>query len=250
MRSHQNQSIDDNRLKASSINTQKLLRLEVANGTDKDQTVVYFDQNALNTFDQYDSQKMFNEVAGAPEIYTFSDNKNLVINGFNSIQLNAEIPLGFRTGNTDENVNFNLKALQVLNFGTETELVLIDKGNLNTETVLNESSEYTFKSTAVNSANRFSLVFRAKGNTTGGLGYSIFENKIQIQKIYNNQLVIKCDNDLLKNAIVTIYNTAGHKLNEQVVSSTNTAIYTTLKAGMYIVKLQSKGKAYNAKLVM
>ena len=250
MRSHQDQSVATNRLKAPTVNTQKLARLEIANGADKDETVVYFNENALNTFDDFDSQKMFNETAGAPELYTLTDNKNLVINGFNAVQLNTEIPLGFRTGIANNTESYTLKASQLQNFGTETELVLIDKDNNNSETLMNEGSEYTFTSGVVNTTNRFSLVFKAKGTTTGKCCFNTFENKVSIQKNDNNQLVVNCDNEALKNASISIFNTAGQKLTEQKLNNSATTINTAFKAGVYLVKLQSEGKTYHVKITI
>jgi len=250
MRSHQDQSVATSRLKAPTVNTQKLARLEIANGADKDETVVYFNENALNTFDDFDSQKMFNETAGAPELYTLNDNKNLVINGFNAVQLNTEIPLGFRTGIANNTESYTLKASQLQNFGTETELVLIDKDNNNSETIMNEGSEYTFTSGVVNTTNRFSLVFKAKGTTTGKCCFNTFENKVIIQKNDNNQLVVNCDNEALKNASISIFNTAGQKLTEQKLNNSATTINTAFKAGVYLVKLQSEGKTYHVKITI
>jgi len=248
MRSHEDQTNAIDRLRVPSGSIQKLARLEIAAGTDKDETVVYFNPAASNTFDDYDSQKMFNDEAGAPEIYTFTDNKNLVINGFSGIQLDTEIPLGFRTGIITEGQNYTLKALQMQNFGSDVEMVLIDKQNSNAETVMNEGSEFTFTSAPVNTTNRFSLVFRAKGTTTGGCCFGTFENKVRIQKNDNNRLVITCDNDVLKNARLTVYNTAGQKIAEHIINNSNSVTTESFKAGVYIVKLQSEGKTYNTKV--
>ncbi len=143
-----------------------------------------------------------------------------------------------------------MKATQLQNFGTETELVLIDKGITPTETVLNEGTEYTFNSLAVNSTDRFSLVFRAKGSTTGGCCFGTFENKVRIQKNDNNQLVVNCDNYALKNANLTVYNAAGQKLIEQSITESRTTINLALKTGVYLVKLQSEGKIYNVKVAI
>ncbi len=248
MRSHQDQSVATNRLKAPAASIQKLARLEVAAGADKDETVVYFNPSASNTFDEYDSQKMFNETAGSPEIYTFTDSKNLVINGFNDITLNTEIPLGFRTGITTEGQSYTLKASQLLNFGNDVEMVLVDKQNSGSETVLNEGVEFTFTSDAVNTTSRFSLVFRTKGSTTGGCCFGIFDDKIRIQKNESNQLVVNCDNGVLKNATIAVYNTAGQKLMQQNIQSSTTILPSTFKAGVYLVKLQSEGKTYHVKV--
>jgi len=125
---------------------------------------------------------------------------------------------------------------------------LIDKQNSNTEIVMNEGTEYTFTSGAVNSTNRFSVVFRTKGTTTGGCCYGVFENNVRIQKNESNQIVVNCDNEVLKNASISVYNTAGQKLMQQNIQSATTILPSAFKAGVYLVKLQSEGKTYNVKV--
>lgn len=244
MRSHQDQSVAANRLKTPALNTQKLLRLEVSSGANKDEAVVYFNENALNTFDDYDSQKMFSEIADVPEIFTFTDNKNLVINGYNSLQLNTEIPVGFRTDIDNAGQKYTIKSTQFDNFDNDTELVLIDKVNNNLATILSEGTAYEFESSIANSTSRFSVLFRTKGTATGGCCFNTFENKISIQKNDNNQLVVKCD------ATITIYNASGQKLTEQGINNSSTIINATFKAGVYLIKFQSEGKTYNVKIAI
>jgi hypothetical protein len=129
-------------------------------------------------------------------------------------------------------------------------LVLIDRNGSTTETILTEGLEYTFNSLAVNSTSRFSLVFRTKGTTTGGCCFSTFENKIRIQKNESNQIVVNCDNVVLKNATIAVYNAAGQKLMHQSVQNSTTTLSTAFKSGVYLVKLQSEGKVYNVKVTI
>jgi len=249
MRLHQDQSVIANRLKMPAYNTQKLLRFEIANGANKDETVVYFNDNALNTFDEYDSQKMFNETAGVPEIYTYTDSKNLVINGLNAIQLNTEIPLGFRTGLTDLSLNYTLKATQLQNLDTDSELVLIDKDNGNSETVLNEGSEYTFNSAAVNTTTRFGIVFRAKGTTTGGNIANEYKD-ILVYRNENNQICIDLKSKINNTSAITVYNTLAQKITEIYPAKANTVLNVAFKTGVYFVKLNIDNKIITRKVII
>ena len=250
MRSHQDQSVATNRLKAPAVSTQKMLRLEIANSTNKDETVVYFNENALNTFDEYDSQKMFNETAGVPEIYTHTDSKDLVINGFNTIQLNTEIPLGFRTGLIEPTNLYTLKATQLQNFGTDTELVLIDKDISNSETIMSEGSEYSFNSAAVNTTNRFSILFRAKGTTTGGCCNNNEYKDILVYKNANNQICIDLKSELNKVQNIAVYNAMGQRITETKPMQANTILNVAFETGVYFVKLNIDNKTITRKVII
>ena len=100
MRSHGSVSVP---LKApgatsSSAAEQKLIRIKVTNHTNSDETVVYFNAKASDNFDSFDSPKMSNNNNVIPEIFTFADKEELVINGLNNSNTERVIPLGFRTG--------------------------------------------------------------------------------------------------------------------------------------------------------
>ena len=81
-----------NKLKAPRVKeqTQQLLRLEVSNGVNRDQAIIYSNANALNGYDSYDSPKMTNGSANIPEIYTSVGVEKLVINGLESLTDNVE----------------------------------------------------------------------------------------------------------------------------------------------------------------
>jgi hypothetical protein len=86
------------------------LRLQVSNGINTDEAVVYFNANASNGFDAYDSPKMSNANKAIPEIYTLAANEELVINGMNELALNTELPLGFSSGELN---NYSIKASEI-----------------------------------------------------------------------------------------------------------------------------------------
>ena len=123
MRSHGD--VTTNKLKAPSASksVQQLLRLQVSNGTNSDETVVYFNPNASNGLDDYDSPKMTNANAAIPEIFTQVGTESLVINGLNNTASNRELPLGFTAGQAS---TFNIKATEISNFDSDTQIVLRD----------------------------------------------------------------------------------------------------------------------------
>ncbi len=145
-----------NKFKAPAVKNQTL-RLEVSNGVHKDEALLYFNDNASDNFDRFDSPKMFNNIATVPEIYTQSGLEKLVINGMNSYNYTTEIPLGFNAGQTNL---YSIRATDVQNFDADTRVVLFDT-NTETEFDLTAGEAYNFSSDAVNSDNRFSIRFKS-----------------------------------------------------------------------------------------
>lgn len=227
----------------------KLIRIQLQSNSNIDEALIYDNPNAANNFDAFDSQKWFNNVDTLPEIYTLVDDERLVINGYNSIQLNTEIPLGFRTGITDMNHLYKLKIAEIKNINNETELVLRDK-NTQTETVLNEATEYSFSSDVVNSTGRFSLILRAKGTTTGNCCYGTIENKIRIRKNNVKQLIVDCNDLVTRNTSVTVFNAAGQKIAYQLIDKPSTTLNGILESGVYIISVQNEGKSHNVKITI
>jgi hypothetical protein len=241
MRSHQDQSIVSNRLKAPKVSNQQLLRLEVSNGIFRDEAVIYFNENAQNTLDDYDSQKMFNNITEVPEIYTQIGVDNLVINGMNKIPYDTEIPLGFSTLQSN---NFTISATEIKNFEAGTHIILKDKLNPDSEIELNNATIYDFYSEASNRIDRFSLIFRTPGTTTRLKNTS----KLNVQVFVNreNQIMIiapeKCK--------FTIYNSVGQIVNNGITSTNCTTINLKLLKGMYVLRLQDKGKELITKVII
>jgi hypothetical protein len=234
MRLHQDQSVAGNRLKAPKVNTQPLLRLQVSNGTNKDETVLYFNPNAQNTVDDYDTQKYFNNVAEVPEIYTKNGSANLVINGMNTIPYNTEIPLGFTTGLEG---SFSLSTTEFVNFEPNTRIVLKDKTQPTNETELSQGVVYNFDAgiSTVNN-DRFSLVFRTTGvntyvNTVENANIQVFVN-------VNNQISINAP----QKSNYAIYNMLGENVEIGVISSYTQTLNRKLTKGVYVVKVENLTK--------
>jgi len=136
------------------------VRIAVSNGKNSDETIILFNPSASNGYDAYDSQKMFNNSASIPEIYTIADGQLLVINGLKSIATSPTQILGFKTLTAGQ---FTLKATQI-NGLTGISIILEDKLLHKTQN-LAKSPMYSFASDVCNTTDRFVLHF----NTSSAL---------------------------------------------------------------------------------
>jgi len=224
---------------------QQTLRLKVSNGTNGDEAIVYFNSNASNDFDAYDSRKMSNNNPAIPEIYTTVGSEKLVINGMNSISANTELPLGFTTGQSN---TFSIKASEFSNFDANTKVYLKDKLS-GTEYDLTDGTAYTFASDITSTADRFSLVFKSAGVATS-LNNASGDQVALIYKNANNQITVNCKGDISDNAFISVYNALGQKLESKQITSTTTVIGKTFTSGVYVVTVNNGGKNTTKKVIL
>lgn len=243
MRSHSGTA---NPLKAPASKNaeQQLLRIQVSNDVNSDEAVIYFNANASNAFDAYDSPKMSNAKAAIPEIYTLAGNEQVVINGLNSVSTNSELPVGFTTGQSNV---FSIKATEINNFDANTRIILKDK-YLNTEQELTVGTAYSFSSDIVSTADRFSIVFKSAGVTTAT--NTIADNDVIVYKNPDNQIAIKNNSKLYNNSTITIYNAMGQELISKQVSGADSVIKTNLSSGVYFVHVNNSTNSITKKIII
>jgi hypothetical protein len=228
-----------NRLRSSETAVQRqLLRLQVSNGTNTDETLIAFDLAASDGYDKYDSPKMSNDNASMAELYTLAGAEKVAINGLNSIEANPQLALGFTTGAAN---SFTIKATTMENFDEYTRIVLVDH-LLNMEQPLNDGAVYTFTSDATNSANRFSLVFKtATGISSEKLSAIVFTNT-------NRQITVNQNTG--SEGIIIVRNAVGQQLASVKTTGTSTLIEQPFSPGAYFVTLQIAGKTVIKKVLI
>ena len=245
MRAHADDVLNKFKVKSQTANA--LLRLDVTNGTNKDETIICFTPNASNSFDAYDSQKMSNASASIPEIYTLAGNEQLVINGMTSVPYDSEIPLGFTTGQAG--TNFSIVASQISNFDPGTQIILKDYADTSYPVIadLSDGSSYTFSSGITsNNTSRFSLIFRAPSVTTGMNRNS--GNGVWISTDANGQLRI--NGNVTGETSIVICNAIGQKLFSKNLTSNTSYPEIRLTPGVYAVTLTNAGKNSTTKVVI
>ncbi|MDD4992345.1 MAG: T9SS type A sorting domain-containing protein [Paludibacter sp.] len=242
MRSHAD--VSTNSFKAPEVTAQQVLRLQVSNGENKDEAIVLFNDAASNGYDAFDSPKMTNANVAIPEIYTMVGTEQLVINGLNSITANQELPLGFKTGQSNL---FTIKATEISNFEPGMKVILRDN-TLATEQELTDGSTYSFTSDVATTTTRFSVLFKSAGVTTG---INNAENQVAfIYKNANNQISVSLKGDLSNEAYVSVYNAVGQKLHTEQITNANAVLGTPFTAGIYLVTVNNGGKSVTKKVIL
>lgn len=231
MRFHVDQA--GNRLKAPSSVSAPMLRLEVSNGINIDEAVMYFNTNAANTFDRFDAPKMFNKKVEVPEIYTIVNDEKLVINGMNEYTFNTVVPLGFET---DQTGSFSIRASQFQHFDSDTRIMLSDKLT-NTLFDLTEGETYTFQSDSIETEDRFSVLFRSATGTTSP---DNLLNQISVFAFaQQSRLTLQINEGLTPNTRVTVYNAMGQNVHTQSVVSNSTQLSKDFSPGVYLLQIEN-----------
>jgi biopolymer transport protein ExbD len=233
MRDHANPTGVTTTIMKAKQEKQAIARVKINGNAGNDEAILYFNANASNSYDNYDSPKMFESVSAAiPEIYTQIGSEKLVINGMNTVPYETEIPVGFITKQAGD---FTISANELSNFEAGTRVLLLDKNYPNVETELTTGTVYNFSApvTAANT-NRFSLLFRAPGASTG---FNSAE-KLNAQVYVNaaNQIVISAS----EKASYSIYNAVGMLVENGQTTGKLQTVNCKLQTGMYVVKVNNE----------
>ncbi len=220
-------------LKAPAVNSNTLIRLEVSNGTNTDEAVLYFNDNAGNGFDPYDSPKMSNEDVTIPEILTRAGNEQLVINGMQTMPKDTEIALGFEAGNAS---SFSLRANELRNLPSDVKVILKDNVT-NVETDLTDGASYAFEPIAT-TADRFSVIFRTAGSVTN-IDQPNYSGSIVAYSNAKNQLTVLYNGAIDANTTVSVYNSVGQRMISKGITSKTTVIDGAFSSGVYVVKVNN-----------
>ena len=235
-RSHKDSTL--NTFKSKSIASQSLLRLEVSNGVNSDQALVYFNTSASNGLDSYDSPKMSNETASIPEIYTLAGTDQVVINGVNDM---TQFALGFTTGEAN---NFTIKASLFTGFASGTQIILRDNLMSNEQDLT--LGDYSFYSdVTANNETRFTVLFKAPSIATGINQNS--NSNVWISLNGNNQIVVNGANG---ESTVAVYNAVGQRIYSSNLTNTTKVLNNTLTSGVYMVTVTNSGKSVTQKVII
>ncbi|HRZ97348.1 MAG TPA: T9SS type A sorting domain-containing protein, partial [Paludibacter sp.] len=242
MRSH---TLTSNMLKskAETNSDQQVLRLQISNGTNSDEAIVYFNANASDGFDTYDSPKMFNGNSLIPEIYTLAGTEQVAINGLNKIKYNEKLPLGLNTINSN---TLSLQATEISNFDEDTKIFLRDN-LLETDQELAVGTVYDFSSEVVNSTNRFSLILKTKDFTTEQ-NKNIENPAISVFRIQNGQIRVNFSGDFSGQSDICVYNSLGQMVENRLSHKSNTYLTGVYIPGVYLIRINYNGFKYFHKI--
>ncbi len=214
------------------------IRLQLTNGRGIDQTLIGIFPKAMDSYEQYDSHKMFNDNDSTPEIYTFAGEDEVSINGLAPFEGRKDMKLGFRTRKLGR---FTIKAMELLNLEAGTKVILKDHV-LNLSQDLTETPEYTFTSDVAATTDRFTLTIVKAATFLDNTQKS----SISIRSLSGGQMEINHEGS--NKANVTVYDMIGKKVFAQDINSQNTTLSKTFSKGVYLVKVSVNGMEF-AKMV-
>jgi hypothetical protein len=235
------------RAPAAKTSVNKILRLQVAAGSITDEAVVYFNPNASNGYDAYDSPKMMNGTTSiVPDIYTIAGTEQLVINGMNTISYDVEIPLYFNA-NASSTGTFGLSSDEMSNFETGTK-VYVKNNKTGEQQIISDGTIYTFDATAVGSDPAFSLIFKAPGAITA-IPTVANDQNLLVYRNANNQIAVQIKGQLNDAYSLDVYNSVGQKLASKRANAGIT-ILDAPQSGVYFVTIKGNGNNTTKKVVI
>lgn len=229
MREHRDDN--GNLMKMPRRDTRPTVRMQLQNGNNADEMLIYQDADANNDYDSYDSPKMLNNSTTLPDLYSIVGNERLVINGFGTIYHNMEVPLGFSLKSA---ASLRIKASELNYLPVGMSVYLLDKLT-NTQTQLTSETEYSFTTTEanINNESRFSLVFKSLGSTT-----SVNESELSKHTVFvnaQNELVIIA----AENSRYAIYTIVGEMISAGAIAN-KALIINSIAKGVYIVNVNNQ----------
>jgi hypothetical protein len=215
------------------------LKLTLSSGAYDDETVIRFNENAVDGFDNDLDASKFKNPDLMPSFYSVSDNEEYSIN---TLPLTEEkiIPLNIEAGFSG---TYTITAQEAAAFNAPYILILRDK-LLNTETKILDSS-YTFQVNQGQGTDRFSLVYRAASSATQSSGSQIviggFEKTVRVN----------CPNTNGE-AKFYLYNSTGQLISETSFDAAHTYSHTSqnIISGIYLVKVVTAQGPYAAKVYL
>jgi hypothetical protein len=203
------------------------VRLALSDGSVSDETIVYFNMDALDSFDDFDSHKMWMD--NIPQLYTTTGEDSLTINGLFSIETNPIVDLGIKAPTTG---NYTITASSI----TLTEEVWLEDRLLNIFQHLNQNPVYAFTTDAGNIGDRFALHF---GMMAVGIGRDAI-NGVSTHVFAADGVVNVSVGEDAGKGMITILDMAGRTVQTAAINGSRTIVATDLVTGIYLVRVETE----------
>jgi hypothetical protein len=239
------------RYKGENVTSIPLIKLELNNSGNQDETLIWFNEKATSLFDgDFDASKLFSSEAGYDQIYTWFGSEKYGINGIPLPARTIIIPVAVKLLHSGSGYQIIASQLQGLD---DYKVTLTDKGNANIIVNLKNTNSYTFSSEAGTFTDRFFLTIT---NVFVGIPDIIIPEKIfnifSFDKTLNIELVSNKWEG--RGCIISIYDPEGRK----ILQHNNVKWYTgelkqiplDVLPGIYIVEIKSAEEKFISKIIL
>ena len=238
-------------LRSTAQDFPAFLRLNLLDGSFVDQTILYMKPDANNTFDEYDSEKMF--LGGVVQFYSTVNAKKLVLNGMKNQKAKTSVPL------TLEMPSSKSYTFQAEEFNIEDGLILLEDKQEGVIQDLTINPTYSFFGNAGTNATRFVVHFQLATAPVliGGpqelesLGSDeLMSDNIQI--VSNNQgtVIVRLDEGFKPEGSIRIFDASGRLVEQTDFNDQETTIQLNEQAGMYFVEVAAGKLMVKKKIVI
>jgi hypothetical protein len=229
-------------LKSSTV-FPTLARVNLVDGNQFDQLLVYMNSDMSNEVDQYDSEKF--PVSGTVQVYTMASNKKLVMNGLKNNKKKVSVPLYLELPTSKS------YTLQLSEYVIDNGLILLEdklEGTMQDFTLL---GSYTFYANSGLLQNRFVLHFilpdaeftnQGPSNSWVGPETSYTEGgNVQITNDDRGNIQITVDQpeEQKVEGTVCVTDMNGKEIYKGQLDGITTAVELNVPAGIYYLTVQS-----------
>ena len=219
----------------------ELIRLKVTGNNFYDETVVYFDINASQDMDNFDSYKIRSMSQDVPMLASRLSESNVSINALPGYTTETVIPLVFNGAAG----NYSISANELLGFGGGNPVYLADALTGSIEEIT-ETSSYSFTATG-DDEHRFSIVFDAPVVT----GIEAVNGGVKFYQS-NGQIIIETSGMKECSGYFSMYSANGQIITSSQLVQLNggrcSVNIPEVAAGIYIVKLMNGNKEYTGRI--
>lgn len=237
MRSHQPSSSG---LKTQATDFPIFVRLNLKSGQRNDQTVIFFDENAADTKDAFDSEKM--AVNGASQLYSVIENTKVAINGLNYTSGTAySVPL---TAVFNSDNEFSIEGTEV---HVASGMVYLEDKLMQTMSNLSNNASYTFTAAAGVVEDRFVLHFQPNNALSID---ELTKDKITITADISGNVSVVLNNPLNTEGTITVIDYAGRVLSTSAINQTSTKLKAEEAAGIYFVRVSNQNNIKTERIII
>lgn len=220
-----------------------MLTAQSAENTTYQETVVRFDENASEGFDQRYDSPFLSAASTVPMLYTtLADNTDLSLNTFPTLTNSRVVPVNFIKGSS---AAYTLLSSKLEELGNDVSLSLEDLKTGSSHD-LRQNPSYAFTSAEGDNPHRFLLHIGAP-NAVNEMDK---DHSISIYA-YDHTLYISNMTGKSLNGKVFVYNLMGQQLMQQTLNETaQTAIHMNAVTGYYLVKVITDRKVWSDKIFL
>lgn len=213
-----------------------ILRFVITDGTNKDEAIINFDDNADTLVEAYDSRKMYSNIDA--QIATVVDGEELVINSLPESEATS-VPVKV---NINKDGLYTLEATEQLGNLQGTNIYLEDLYT-NQTVNFNAGDKYVFDAKTTDS-DRFVVHFNV---------LSVSTNDVAVNEsilIFGANKDVVVQGKALQNAQLSVFNLGGKLLKSTTLNGTHNIIPLDLSTGVYLVEVNNQGTVSRAKVIL